>query len=828
MHFTCPFCKVINNVDDDQQKSKITCRKCAKQFRVSDHQKVPDERIQKERKIKAKLSDVPRPEQRESTRQPKIAQPAKRGVGLLLAGLGVGVLLLTCTLTACGSIVFVGLLAQPAQHAHQKPAIVNVNEVPRKNANRDPDLDLKQDKGVEQKQIDPEPGKEPEPKKLPDPVPKKLFPKKVPEPDEPPAAIVRLAGHDLQGDKLPENAIARLGTTRFLHGSGVQAIAYSPDGKLLASAGNNKLVRIWDARTGREIKTLKGHQQAVRGIAFVKRGDGKPSTLLVSGSTDKTVRIWDLDTGVEKKIINLPGPCGAVAVSTDGKFIAAGTAFQNGDVLVFSLTDGVQQQRWRAHAGGVFSLAFSPDGKIIASGGAKGSGSPKAANDNYALALWETATGNKIHAFEGHTEIVRAVTFAPDGATLASGGIDPATGRSVRIWDAKTFKTIHTLKGQFGGQVDARAIAFSNDGQFIAAPDFSHVHIWEAATGNPQETIDTPGHKTVEAIAFDANAWTLTFAGENGTLSRWDIARREWRKLAASGHTQSISAVAVSPDGKKIVTAGNDASARLWDLDTAQVVREFKNPKKAGVSLVHDAAFSPDGETVVTANHTQGIICWNAEDGTVKQHILGDNLAGPRIVSVAFAPDGKSIATESVDEAATKLWNPVTGELIRSFPRTGRGQTVAFSGNGKWLAAGSDQLCVFDTVTGKRRLNLPARAIAVAYSRDNKLLAASSSFEVRIYNAETGTELGKFKARTHYYAYRSIAFSPDGRYLAVAELEKLTLRDAKTGKELHILEGHQASPTCVAFNFDGSILISAGEDCTAIVWDMTKIAGLRK
>jgi uncharacterized protein YbaR (Trm112 family) len=84
MHFTCPFCKVINNVDDDQQESKITCRKCAKQFRVPDHQKVPDERIQKERKIKAKPSDVPRPEQRESTRQPKIAQPAKRGVGLFL------------------------------------------------------------------------------------------------------------------------------------------------------------------------------------------------------------------------------------------------------------------------------------------------------------------------------------------------------------------------------------------------------------------------------------------------------------------------------------------------------------------------------------------------------------------------------------------------------------------------------------------------------------------------------------------------------------------------------------------------------------------------
>jgi WD40 repeat protein len=842
MRFKCPFCKAVNTIDDDQPQREIACQECEKRIHVPRTQKRPEEGAHEERIRTVKPIGAAPSEKGEPPRRSRTRQPASQGYGLLLAALGVGGLLLTCTLTACVSVFLLGFLTKPV--AENPPAIAKVNEGPREEVPKKPDVDPVRDKGREpekpldpvpdkgrepEKPFDPVPDKEQEPIKTPAPVPKKKpIPPRLPEPDEPPAPIVRLAGRDLQGDKLPEGAIARLGTTRFLHGGNVQAIAYSPDGKLLASAGNNKLIRIWDSRSGREVMTLSGHQQAVRGIAFVKNPDGKPSLLLVSGSVDKTVRIWDLDTGAEKKVINLPAPCGALAVSTDGQLIAAGTSFQNGDVLIYGFADGAQRQRWRAHAGGVFALAFSPDGKTVASGGSKGNGIPNTPNDDYALALWDTATGDRIHAFAGHTEIVRAVAFAPDGATLASGGIDLATGRSARIWDAKTFKTIHTLKGPFGGQVDARAIAYSNDGSLLAAPDFAHVYIWETATGNHQETIDIPGHKTIEAIAFDANAWTLAFAGENGNLARWNIARREWRKLAAAGHTQNINAVAISRDGKKIVTAGNDASARLWDLETAQVVREFTNPKKPGVSLVHDAAFSPDGKTVVTANHNQGVICWNVEDGAVRRHILADKIGGPRIVSVAFAPDGKSIATESVDEAATNLWNPETGELIRSFPRSGRGQTVAFSGDGKWLAAGSDQVSVFDVNTGARRLNLPARAVAVAYSKANKLIAASSSFDVRIFDAEKGKPLATFKARTHHYAYRGVAFSPDGKYLAVAELDKLSLRDAMTGKELHALTGHQASPTCVAFSFDGALLISAGEDCTALVWDMAKISSLKK
>jgi len=627
---------------------------------------------------------------------------------------------------------------------------------------------------------------------------------------------------DLHGDPLPAGAIARLGTSPVQHGSPVHALVYSPDGKWLASVGADKVIRLWDAGTGKAGLSLERHQGEVRSLAFVPTGKDKPAKILVSASHDKTIRFWDLQTGKELPyLINHPGAITAMAVSPDGKLLALG-GNETSEIFLWQVEDGKEVRRWQAHRAGVMGLAFAPDGKTIASGGLD-----LRKKEDYVVALWETGTGTAKQTLIGYTASAWPIAFSSDGNLLASYGFGEEKRPTVVLWDAKTGKQLRTVGIQSGG---AGCLALSKDGKTLAATNRGGLVLFDTGSGDVQGGMAYPFDDQVQVLAFSPDGLTLASADRKGRIILWDAARRTAR-MAALGHTRPLNSVAVSPDGKIIATTSYGEPAFLWDRATSKPLRQLKQETARGVAFqyVWCAAFSPGSRTVALSHQRDGITLWDATTGKLQRHIPEKN--HDRIVSVAFSPDGKWLASESIDQPHASLWDTSTGELKRTFARgtkrfEDRGTSVAISPDSRLLAStASNGLNVWELDSGRRVfLSADAGGSSVAFSPGG-FLVATAGRGVKVFDAATGTELAQFDAhQQNNYGWRTIAFSPDGRLLAVAEKQRVKLWEVAARRELKGFEGHRGAITSVAFTPDGKALISAGEDCTALIWDLGAVA----
>jgi WD40 repeat protein len=242
---------------------------------------------------------------------------------------------------------------------------------------------------------------------------------------------------DRNGDVLPAGAVARLGTLRFRHGDGVTAVAYSPDGKIIASAGADKVVRLWAADSGKSLQTLSGHKHHVRALAF--SGDGKT---LASGGLDLTIRLWDVESGKEQRtIVTKPQSPTSLALTPHGKMLASG-GYGDSDVRLWDAKTGEAVFKLSNHRGYVEALAFSPDSKLLAM------------NAPNAVQVFETDLDRKLLDLKAGPN-VSALAFSPDGKTLAAGNAD-----TLVLWDATSGKELGRFKGHIG---DILCIAFTAD-----------------------------------------------------------------------------------------------------------------------------------------------------------------------------------------------------------------------------------------------------------------------------------------------------------------------------------------------------------------------------
>ena len=557
------------------------------------------------------------------------------------------------------------------------------------------------------------------------------------------------------------------------HTAWVRSIAFTPDGKILASGSHDSNIKLWNIETGECLQTLTGHTSGIQSLAFNQDG-----TTVVSGSNDKTVRLWNIQTGeclilqghtnnitfvsfhpLDEKLITAStdhtvrlwniqnGECLqtfnipinwllAIALSHDGKTLVTGS---DGNAVKFwDMSSGTLVKTLPDYDSFVWTVALSKDGKTLVTG-----------SEDNTIKIWDIETGECLQTLREHDRRVWLVDIHPDNRHLLSISED----QTIKLWDISSRRCLKTLQGYSNWIL---SLAFSPDGETLASSyqDWK-VRLWDIKTGKCNLIL--AGHDNlISSVAFapqHISDYFLASASDDNTIVLWNHQGKCSKTL--QGHDDWVYSVDFSPDGNTLASGSRDNTVKIWDCRTGECLYTLTGHD----NRVKSVAFNPLGTLLATASDDKTIKIWDV-NWNINNHCLQTLLGHQdRIDCVVFSPDGKIIASAGCDRTI-KLWDVNTGECLNSLPaHTRRIRKVVFtSNNNSILASCSDDETVklWDMNTGENIKTLSGhdKAVwAVAISPDNSILASGSGDQtIKLWHLETGECIQTLRCSRPYEA----------------------------------------------------------------------------
>lgn len=630
----------------------------------------------------------------------------------------------------------------------------------------------------------------------------------------------------------------------------VSSLAFSPDGQRIVAGGRDGTVKVWDAFSGTELVNFKAHTNYLSSVAFSPDGQR-----IATASHDGTAKVWDAASGRELLKLEVSAAqiaqmekltfgqyntiqVNAVAFSPDGQRIATGSGRY---AQVWDAVRGRELLVLKNRSAGILSLAFSPDGKRIVTG-----------SFGLTANVWDATTGQELFTLTDHSGRISAVAFSPDGNQIATA----STEATVKLWDAVNGRELRTIKGHNGGVSSVafspdgeRLLTGSGDGtakvwdiaadRNPAAPvkNVEELNRYEdiAANKGMASLVEYMKMRYLSApIAFSRDGQRVA-ASTPEQLRLWDAA--SGRQLLALKVTNGVSSLALSPDGRRIVTGGTK-TATVWDVATGHPLISFKG--HTGALAIKSVAFSADGRRILSLAQgitDDGVKVWEAESGrelfTIKGQSNPDWPNMPAIATAHFSPDGQQILTCSM-AATFEVWDAVSGQQL--FALKGLVGSAAYSADSQrivswnsdgtatvWEAAGGKELLTIGTHTRTRRGPPVQRSgTAAVFSPDGqRILTSSTDNTAKVWDARSGKELLTLKG--HSGPVECVAFTPDGqRILTISNDQTAKLWDATSGREVLTLALNAGVSPYVAFSPDGRWIFAGSGGKAYDVWEAAR------
>ena len=484
----------------------------------------------------------------------------------------------------------------------------------------------------------------------------------------------------------------------------------------------------------------------------------------------------------------------SVAYSPDGQYLATGDT--KGNILLRQVKDDRLIHSFEGHNAWVVSLAFSPDGNTLASGSC-----------DCTAKLWNVNTGQCLYSLTEHEHEVWSVVFSLDGKTVATGCDDT----KARLWDVSTGRCLRVFSGH---KSLVTSVVFSHDGRELFSGSHDRtIKLWDLKTGKCKSSFQ--GHEDgVRSLSLSLDGQTLASSGNDRTIRLWDLKTGKCKQILL-GHDNGVWSVAFSPQANLLASSSVDRTVRLWDLDRGECCKVFLGHS----NIVNSVVFSPTENLLASGSHDQTIKLWDIERNRCFKTIQGYN---NQALATACSPDSQLLVSGGLSQAV-RLWDlkKMTSNLL--YEHDNWVWSVAYSPDGNFIASGSgdttiklwdvDRNRVTDTFRGHQ-----AAVRAIAINANNILASGSEDTTLKLWNIDTGKLLETFNGHTS--EIWSVVFSPDGRVVASASLDgTVRLWRVETGKCLRILDGHTDWVFSVAFSPDNHSLASTSSDGTIRLWD---------